>query len=182
MSDPDDAHLAEFDFPLEETRASMAQRVKRQPLLPRIRRDLAIGQAVKCGEFRFHRGTLGNLAVDRHLDDAIGDGPRDETMCLDRRHAELPGDRRLGQSAHVIEPGGPEREIFIAVKQDAPPPWRSNSADIEIGNAAIDMRRPEGNALGNLRDDLPVVRLAFLEREFEADFVVLRPAFGKSLE
>lgn len=44
------------------------------------------------------------------------------------------------------------------------------------------MRRPEGDAFGNLRDDLAIVRLAFLEGEFQADFIVLRPTFGQRLE
>jgi hypothetical protein len=46
-------------------------------------------------------------------------------------------------------------------------------------DAGVDMRRPEGDAFGDLRDDLAIVRLTFLERKFEADFIVLRPTLGK---
>jgi len=46
-------------------------------------------------------------------------------------------------------------------------------------DAGVDMRRPEGDAFGNLRHDLPVVRLALLEAEFEADFVVDGAALRK---
>src|SRR5690606_7662550 len=44
------------------------------------------------------------------------------------------------------------------------------------------MRCPEGDAFGDLCNDLPVVRLALLEGEFEADLVVNRAAFSEGLE
>src|SRR4051812_15634675 len=48
--------------------------------------------------------------------------------------------------------------------------------------ARVDVRRPERDALGDLRDHLAVVRLALLEGELEADLVVLRPALGEGGE
>src|SRR3954467_5172717 len=50
---------------------------------------------------------------------------------------------------------------------------------IEAFCAAVDVRRPEGDAFGDLADHLPVLRLALLEAQLQADLVVDRAAFGK---
>src|SRR5690606_10959481 len=55
-------------------------------------------------------------------------------------------------------------------------------SDIQARGAAVDIGSPVSHAFCNLRDYLPVVRLALLEGEFEADFVVDCTTLGKGLE
>src|SRR5262245_344565 len=56
------------------------------------------------------------------------------------------------------------------------------SSDFQALHTGIDMRRPKCNAFRDLSDHLPVVRLALLEAELEADLVVDRAAFRECLE
>lgn len=81
-----------------------------------------------------------------------------------RDHGWRPSERLVeGAAPRSISATGVNR----SERQMLPP-----ASDIQIILAAVDMWCPEGDAFRNLRDDLPVIRLAFLEAEFKTDLVV----------
>ena len=52
----------------------------------------------------------------------------------------------------------------------------AHTSDAQIPHSGVDMRCPEGNALGDPGDHLAIIRLPLVEAQLEADLVIRAPA------
>ncbi len=113
----DHSMLAAFDLAPQVSGTDKAERAQRQPFLAEIRRDLAVVELIAGCEPTFEVDAFDDVAVDAHLDDAIGDGARDEPVRLYGRDAQPLGHCGLRQSAGVVEPDRSYGEGSFGVRQ-----------------------------------------------------------------
>ena len=208
MAEADNGVVAAFDLAPQEARAGETERAQRQALLAEIGSDFAQVETIAGAQRVLEDGAFDDPAVDGHLHDAVRHGTRYEPMRLHGGQSETLGDGRLRQPADIVQPRRSDRERLFRIQFHSPwapcfvqflgrrstgrpgcetlaalPCTVSAPGSRCAGpHTAVDMRRPEGNAFGDLRHHLPVVRFAFLEAQFEADLIVLRPALGKCLQ
>ncbi len=52
----------------------------------------------------------------------------------------------------------------------------AHASNAQILRSGVDMRCPEGNALGDLSDHLAIIRLPLVDAQLEADLVIRAPA------
>ena len=180
VPEADDPVLAALDLAPEKARARRSPSARSgRPASPRSGATSQNSSPKRADELLLEVDAFDDVAVDRHLDRPVGDGAGDQPVRLDRGDAQPLGDRRLGHPAGIVQPDRPDRERAVVGTAEAsrtirPAPRLTASAPqaAQIPRAGVDPGRPEGDALGDLRDHLPVVGLALLERQLEANLVV----------